>query len=260
VAQLTLGIQLANLNVPLKQGLHIAADLGVQVVEIDARRDISFNDLSESGARQIRKIINDLNLRVVALRFPTRRGYDETDELDRRIDATKRAMKIAYSLGATLLVNQIGKVPADSNDPVWQSMKEVLSDLGTYGQRIGVLLAAETGSEPLVDLSRLVKASAEGTVGITFNPGNLLVHGFEFRDQLAEAADHIYLVHAQDGVRDLARGRGYEVPLGRGSAEFAEIAAVLEERQYRGAYVIQRGTSDNQRTDIEMALEYLRNL
>ena len=99
MAQLTLGIQLANLNVPLKQGLHIAADLGVQVVEIDARRDISFNDLSESGARQIRKIINDLNLRVVALRFPTRRGYDATDELDRRIDATKRAMKIAYSLG-----------------------------------------------------------------------------------------------------------------------------------------------------------------
>jgi sugar phosphate isomerase/epimerase len=260
VAQLTLGIQLANLNVPLKQGLHIAADLGVQVVEIDAMRDISFNDLSESGARQIRKMINDLNLRVVAMRFPTRRGYDETEGLDRRIDATKRAMKIAYSLGASLLVNQIGKVPSESSDPVWMAMKEVLSDLGNYGQRIGVLLAAETGSEPLSDLSRLVKASAEGTVGITFNPGNLLVHGFEFREQLAEAADHIYLVHAQDGVRDLARGRGYEVPLGRGSAEFAEIVATLEERQYRGAFIVQRNSGENPRADIEVALEYLRNL
>lgn len=260
MAQLTIGIQPANLNVPLKQGLHIAADLGVQVVEIDARTDISFNDLSDTAARQIRKMINDLNLQVIALKFVTRRGYGEPDELDRRVDATKRAMKLAYSLGASFLVNSIGKVPADKESPEWQMMKEVLADLGNFGQKAGVLLTAETGSEPLSDLYQLIKASAEGTVGIAFNPGNLLINGHDFRDQLTNASDHIYLVHAQDGVQDRARGRGYEVPLGRGSAEFPEIAAILEERQFRGAYVIQRHTHTGAREEIELAINYLRNL
>ncbi len=260
MAQLTIGIQPANLNLPLKQGLHIAAEMGVEVVEIDARRDISFNDLSESGARQIRKMINDLNLRVVAMRFQTRRGYTETDDLDRRVDATKRAMKIAYSLGASYLVNSIGQVPHDPTDARWGQLREVLSDLGNYGQRVGVLLAAETGSEPIEELHRIVKASAEGTVGITFNPGNLLINGFDFREQLASASGHIYIVHAQDGVQDLARGRGYEVPLGRGSAEFPEIAAILEERQYRGAFVVQHSGGSNPREEIELAVQYLRNL
>lgn len=260
MAQLTIGIQPANLNVPLKQGLHIAAELGVQVVEIDARTDISFNDLSDTAARQIRKIINDLNLQVVALKFVTRRGYGEADGLERRVDGTKKAMKLAYALGARFLVNSIGKVPSDANDPQWQMMKDVLHDLGNFGQKAGVLLTAETGSEPLKDLHQLIKASAEGTVGIALNPGNLLINGFDFHDELTSASDHVYLVHAQDGVQDRARGRGYEVPLGRGSAEFPEIAAILEERQFRGAYVIQRHTSAGAREEIELAVSYLRNL
>lgn len=260
MAQLTIGIQPANLNVPLKQGLHIAAEMGVQVVEIDARTDISFNDLSDTAARQIRKMINDLNLQVVALKFVTRRGYGEADDLERRVDGTKRAMKLAYALGARYLVNSIGKVPADATDPKWQMMKEVLTDLGNYGQRTGVFLTAETGSEPLADLCQLIRASAEGTVGIALNPGNLLINGFEFHNQLSSVSDHVYLVHAQDGVQDRARGRGYEVPLGRGSAEFPEIAAILEERQFRGAYVIQRSVSTGAREEIELAVSFLRSL
>jgi sugar phosphate isomerase/epimerase len=260
MAQLTIGIQPANFNVPLKQGLHIAADLGVQVVEIDARNDISFNDLSDTAARQIRKMINDLNMQAVALKFVTRRGYGDADDLERRVDGTKRAMKMAYALGARFLVNSIGKVPTDQADPQWQMMKEVLSDLGNFGQKTGVLLTAETGSEPLQDLYQLIRASAEGTVGIALNPGNLLINGFDFHDQLTGVADHVYLVHAQDGVQDRARGRGYEVPLGRGSAEFPEIAAILEERQFSGAYVIQRHVSSGAREEIELAINYLRSL
>jgi sugar phosphate isomerase/epimerase len=48
--------------------------------------------------------------------------------------------------------------------------------------------------------------------------------------------------------------------LGRGSAEFPEIAAILEERQFRGAYVIQRHNPSGAREEIELAVSYLRNL
>ena len=54
--------------------------------------------MSETGLRQLRKMLDDLNLKVAALRFQTRRGYDSLDDLDRRIDATKDTMKLAYRL------------------------------------------------------------------------------------------------------------------------------------------------------------------
>ena len=47
-------------------------------------------------------------------------------------------------------------------------------------------------------------------------------------------------VHARDGVRDLARGRGLEVPLGRGSADFPGLLGALENFSYRGYFTIAR--------------------
>ncbi len=45
------------------------------------------------------------------MRFHTARGYDVAENLERRIDGTKQAMKFAYSLGASVVINQIGSVP-----------------------------------------------------------------------------------------------------------------------------------------------------
>ena len=51
--------------------------------------------LSPTGLRQFHKLLDDLNLRVSAVAFPTRRGYDEPDDLERRVLATQAAMRFA---------------------------------------------------------------------------------------------------------------------------------------------------------------------
>ncbi len=68
------------------------------------------------------------------------------------------------------------------------------------------------------------------------------------------------LVHAKDAVRDLARGRGVEVPLGRGMAEFPQIIASLEEHRYRGWYVIERDYSEDIVSTLGYAIQFLKNL
>ena len=125
---LKIAVDLASLRMPFKQALLAAKRLGAEAVEIDARGEINPQELSQSGRRQLRKMLDDLDLRVAAIGFRTRRGYDAPQELERRIEATKRAMEFAYSLCASLVVNQIGRVPEKPEGPAWTTLIEALID------------------------------------------------------------------------------------------------------------------------------------
>lgn len=258
--EIKIGIQLASLHMPLKKALHTAARLGATGVEIDARSGIRPQDLTATGRRQLLKLLDDLNLRVASVSFRTNRGYDVLEDLDRRMHATKEAMKFAYSLGANVLVNQIGQVPEALDDPASHQLRACMCDLARFGQHVGTVLAAETGSEPGERLAGFLSSLPESALGIAFNPGNLILNGFSVEQALPACCPLTLLVHAKDGVRDAARRRGVEVPLGRGSAEFPQILGSLEERRYNGWFVIEREECADPVTEIGYGVQFLRNL
>src|SRR5487761_1114716 len=252
-------VQARSVGLPLKRVLPLAKQWGASAVELDARGDTNPQGLSQTGRRQLRKLFDDYELRVAAVGFRTRRGYDVAEELDRRVAATQAAMKLAYDLGASWVVNQVGRVPERSEGPRWQTLIEVLSDLGTFGQRTGASIAAETGSESAADLARLLAALPHGAVGVCLNPGALIINGFSPLDAIATLGPSISYFHAQDGVRDLAQGRGIEVQLGRGAADFPALLGALEEHGYRGYWTIQREKTENPVAEIAQAVSYLKS-
>jgi sugar phosphate isomerase/epimerase len=258
--ELKIGIQLASLRLPFKQALHTAAELGAQAVEIDARREVTPQLMSQTGLRQLRKMLDDRNLRVCAVTFRTRRGYNVLEGLDRRVAATKEAMQFAYRLGAAVVINQIGRVPSDHLGPEWDLLVEVLSDIGRFAQHVGAWLAAETGSEEGADLAKLIHTLPTGSLAVNLDPGNLVVNGFSVTAAIRALGPHVMHVHAKDGVRDLAQGRGLEVPLGRGSVDFPETIGILEEHQYNGYFTIERSAGADPRSEISQAVKYLRSL
>jgi len=260
VLQLRIGVQLATLRLPFKKALHTAAELGAKGVEIDARGDMKPRELSQTGLRQLRKMLDDRNLRACAVGFRTRRGYNVSDDLDRRVEATKEAMRFAAGLGASVVVNQVGQVPAESTGRDWELLVQVLTDLGRFGQRIGALLAAETGAEDAGDLRRLLDALPDGSMTVNLDPGNLIVNGFSASAAAKQLGPYIMHVHAKDGVRDLAQGRGVETQLGRGAVDFAEILAILEEHEYRGYFTIEREHARDPILEVSQAIQYLRSL
>lgn len=237
---LKIAIQTACLGLPLRAALEQAKRLGATGVEIDARTELDIREMSRTGIRQIRKWLEDLELKVVALSFITRRGYNVTDELDRRVDATQQVMSIAQQLGASWVINQVGLVPDDVNDPEFTLLVEVLRDLGTAGQRHGAILCAETGSESGPALKKLYDALPSGSIGIALDPGNLVVNGHSVDDAITALGSEICHVHVHDGVRDRAAGRGMEVTLGRGSVDWPGVFGALEERNYRGWFSLER--------------------
>jgi sugar phosphate isomerase/epimerase len=260
VPQLKIGVEAAALGVPLKRALCLAAELGADAVEIDARGEVSAARLSRTGLRQFRKTLEDHRLQVSAVTFRTRRGYDTPADLDRRVSATKSAMQFAYDLGCSVVVNHIGRVPPGPESDARRLLVEVLSDLADHGLRVGATLAAETGTESGEDLASLLSELPEGGIGVTLNPGNLIAAGHFPLEAISVLGPSIVHVHATDGVCDLARNRGEHVPVGRGSVDFPELLGALEEYEYRGYFtVVHQGTGDVA-GGVGDAIRYLRGL
>jgi sugar phosphate isomerase/epimerase len=257
--QIKVGVQLASLRLPLKQGLLMAREMGAQAVEIDARHELRPEELSQTGVRQVRKMLDDLDLRVSCLSFRTRRGYHVADDLEARIDATKRALRLAFDLGTNVVVNHIGSVPAD-DDPALGTLVQALADIGRFSHKVGAFLAAETATESGADLAKLLARLPPGSIGVDLNPAQLIIHGHSPLEAVKALGPHVMHVHANDAARDVSVGRGIEVQLGRGSAEFPELLATLEEHQYRGYITIERRDADNAVAEVRQAIEFLRNL
>ena len=237
------------------------AEMGATAVELDARGEMNPRRLTQTGIRQVRKWLDDYNLKVCAVSFRTRRGYDVAEDLQSRIDATKEAMKFAYALGAAVVINQVGRIdPGNQESPQWHMMVEALMDLGNYAQHAGATLAMETGTESGEDMRQLIQHLPAGYVAVNFDPGNLIVNGFSPLEAVQALGPEIVHVHAKDGVRDLAQGRGLEVALGRGSADFPAILGHLEEHNYRGFFTVEREQSSDPVSEISLGVRYLRNL
>ena len=257
---LKIGIQIASLGLPLPRAVPLVAAWGVQAIELDARRGFTPQEASQTALRQLRKMLSDHRLRVSAVSYVTRRGYDAPDDLERRVDGTKRAMKLAAALGAPVVVNRVGEIPEKSEGPRWDLLLQVLHDLGRAGQHTGALLAAETGAEPPEALARLIGALPMGGLGVDLNPGNLLVHGHLPQEAVGKLGPYILHVHATDGVPDRARGRGQRVELGRGMADWPALLGALEVQDFRGDFTIEPAGANNAAYELESAVKYLRSL
>lgn len=258
MAELTIAVRLDSMGLPMPRALEMASRLGVRNVELNARSGIDPSSLSDTGLRSFRKMLDDLNLKVSALRFPTRRGYDHLQDLDRRVDATKKMMLLAYRLGTTILVNSLGRVPDSDDDPRYETLQAVVDDLGRYGARVGAFLVAETGTESGERLQSLLDSSEDGFIGVALNPGQLIINQFELSSSVAALASRVQYVVAVDGVLDLSAGRGVAVPLGQGIADFPMLLGKLEDHQYRGPFAV--GRSESSIDELRDGVDYLRSL
>jgi sugar phosphate isomerase/epimerase len=278
VTNVKIGIQTRSLRQPLKQAIQTAARLGADGIEVDARTELPPSQMSQTAIRQFRKLLGDLNLRVSAVSFITRRGYDSPDDLDRRVVATQEAMKMAHAIGASVVINRVGNAApvlgdhrghnpsapgsasGSSSDTRTARLIDVLSALGTYGDRVGARLAAQTGGESGDQLAELLGAIPEETIGVDLHPSALIFNGYDPQAAVAALGPRILHVHACDAVRDLSRGQAFDVELGRGSADLPGLLGRLTEFDYTGWVTIERQNSADPITEIGNAVAFLRSL
>jgi sugar phosphate isomerase/epimerase len=261
VTNLKIGIQTRSLRLPLRKAIETAARLGGEGVEIDARTELSPAELSQTGLRQFRKLLDDYRLEVSAVAFPTRRGFDDPDDLERRVMAAQAAMRMAYQLGSQVVVIRPGTVPDVEDDLAESRIVESLTAMGMFGDRVGARPALMPGSEAPAALARLIAQLPEGLVGVDLHPGAIIRAGHAPAAALDELGRYVLHVHACDAVPDGGPGCATEVDLGRGLAEMpALIGQLTAQFDYRGWITIERRDAPDPATSIGNAVAFLRAL
>lgn len=244
----------------LRRALRVAHDLGVHGVELDARHGLDPAEMTQTGLRQIRKWLGDEGVVISAISFRTRGGYGDPDRLEGRIAATKAALKLAHDLGAGLVLNHIGDIPAEQAGPQWQLLVDVLTDLANFGEHVGATLCAEAGRAAPADLARLIAALPAGGLLCDLVTGALVVHDHEPVTAVNVLGHHVASVHATDAVAGAFAGRGRAVVLGTGQVDFPAVFAALEERSYRGWIGIEPVDERNAREELADAVTHLAAL
>lgn len=235
-----LSVPALSLSRDLRRALARARGLGVRGIEIDGRRGVDAEQLTQTGLRQIRKWLEDEGLVVSAVAFPTRGGYADADRLEARIAATKAALELAHALGAQVVTNHIGDIPpapataADEADPAWQLLIDVLADIGAWGHRVGATLCAEAGRAAPADLLRVIAALPTASLQCDIVTGSLLVHRHDPVAAVDMLGSHIGFVHLTDSVAGTYAGRGRPAALGEGEVDVPAVLGALEERAYHG--------------------------
>jgi sugar phosphate isomerase/epimerase len=253
-----IGIRLESLGLPLRRALQEAERLGVSGVQVDAVGDLSPNNLGQTGRREFRHLLRSHNLELTALGCPLRRGLDVVEDQQPRIGHIRQVMTLSFDLGPRITIAQAGQVPEEAADPRAALLREALLALGQHGDRIGTILALETGLESGPVLRRFLDRFDTGGLGVNLDPANLLMHGFDPYEGVRALQGKIVHSHAKDARKVSASRSAQEVPLGNGDIDWLEYLGALEEVEYRGWLTIEREAGDNRLADVAAAVTFLR--
>jgi sugar phosphate isomerase/epimerase len=257
---LRLGIRLESLGLPLRRALSEASRLGVAGVRVDTAGDLSPNRLSQSGRREFLHLVRSHNLELTALGCPLRRGLGNPQDLQPRIEHVQMVLSLSADLGPRLVVVQAGRVPDDPAAETARVMNESLQALARHGDRVGAVLALETGLESGAVLAAYLRRFDTGALGANFDPGNLVVHGLDPYQSARDLRGLVRHAHATDARRSSASRAAQEVPLGAGEIDWMQMLSVLEEIEYRGWLVVARDSGENRLVDLATGVAVLRRL
>lgn len=244
---------------PLRQTLLLAAEIGAQGVQFDARTELKPGDLSDTGRRQFLHLVRELQLSVASLSFSTRRTFYDLDQLDGRIAAIKAVMQFAFQLGVPVVTARVGRIPEDPDSADYQMLQSVMNDIARQSNHVGVTLAIMPCGDAPETLSRLIGDVREGPLGIDFDPAGFVFSRHAVDDALRTLYDSIIHFQVRDGLRDIDSS-GREVEVGRGEVDWDEVAGLLDEIAYRSWVTIIRTQGDDKPGDAARAVEYFQQL
>jgi sugar phosphate isomerase/epimerase len=266
------GIRLESLGLPLRKALDEAARMGARGVQFDAVGDLSPLRLSDSGRREVRHLLRARNLELTALHCPLDGGLDEPINLQPRLDYLREVMTLAFDLGPRIVVAAVGQVPEPTprtgegtgegkgEEPRATIHRDALDTLARHGDRVGTVLALDTGLESGETLAAYLASFDSGSLGANLSPGNLLLHGFNPSAAARALSGRIAHLHARDGRRSSTSRAARETALGAGDIDWLSYLELLEEIEYRGWLVVVRDEGDRRAADVEAGVKFLRRL
>ena len=255
---LKLGIVVESTGLSVRQALVTAARLGVRGVQVSGIGELAPDKLTETGRREFRNLLRSFDLELAALDVPMRRGLDNADDLQPRIERVCKSMQLAFDLGASCVVVPCPLLPDDAPGARGQLMREALSALGAYGDRIGCAVALEIGFDPAAKVKKYLATFDSGGLKVTYDPANFLLHGHDPIANLMPLAGLLAHAHARDArSANLTRGL-QEVPVGAGNIDWMALTATLQVLEFDGFLTVEREQGEDKLTDVTSGVKFLK--
>ena len=181
----------------IKDQIREAAHLGAKGIVLDAIGDIAPDRLSDTGRRDLSHILRSIELKLIALSLPTRRGFDTFDDLDNRLERAERAFALAYELGARTVLIKAGEAPP-SDDIRRPIFVHALMELGKRADHRGIQLALETGAGPVSGLAEVLTELHSPGLAASIDPASLLRIGQDPVAAVVELKTHVVHAYAAD--------------------------------------------------------------
>lgn len=245
------------LSLPIREAIDTAASLGATGVQFDVRNELKPTELSETGRRHLIRQLGEHHLELASFEYPTRRAFHDSEALDSRIAGLKKALEFAYSMGVTVVVGRIGRIPDEPELPAYKVLCDVLNDIARHANRVGATFAITPTNDSVDGLRGLFSNITEGPIGLNLDPAGLIMSSCDPVETFRAFYDRVLSVQIRDGLRDVD-GQGVEVPVGRGEVVWDELLALLEEGAFRGWLVATRSSGDDKAGDMARAIRYVR--
>jgi len=210
-----------------------ALQLGANGIELEATGELLPQNLTQTGRREITHLLRSHDLAVSAVVCPLRRGLDDAENLEPRLEQIRLTMALAFELGPRLVILQVGQIPEKDDDPRAPMMKESLEALGRHGDRTGVMIALDTGLDAPQTLIDYLNRLDVGSLGVNYNPANFVMSGHNAYDAIRTFQRRLVHAHAQD-ARRINPSKLATVPIGHGDIDWMQLLANFAEIEYRG--------------------------
>jgi L-ribulose-5-phosphate 3-epimerase len=253
-----LGVRLESLGLPFRNALSAASRLAVAGVQFDATGELHPDRLSATGRREITHLLRSYSLELTTLHCPLRHGLDHAPNLDARLAHLQKAMTLSCDLGARLVIVDGGRIPEKDDDPRMATLREALIALGAHADRIGATLSLETGMDSGERFATFLNSLSASGLGVNYDPGNFLVHGFDPVAQIAPLKGLIVHAHAHDAKMGSSGKLAGSVAVGAGDVDWFALIGHLAATEYRGWLVVE--TDEPDAAAVETGVNLLRRL
>lgn len=278
--KMKIGVALESFKLPLTQSVKLAANLGLDGVQIyGTMGELKAEELNDAKIKNAKQLLKDNGLTLSALCGDIGcAAFYQPDENRDKIKRLKLIIDAAILLGTNVVTTHIGVVPEDENCERYKNMQKACKELAMYADSVYGHFAIETGPEPADRLVKFLNKLNSRGVAVNLDPANLVMAA---DDDPVKAVftlkDYIVHTHAKDGIllKKTDTRRIYdgshdglepvvcdeyfkEVPLGEGQVDFKEYLAALKSIGYDGYLTIEREVGQNPAKDIILATNFLK--
>jgi sugar phosphate isomerase/epimerase len=199
-----IGLIVDSLRLPLYEGLTAASNMGadgVQIYAVDG--EMTPENMTSKSRKELKKYVESLNLEISALCGDLGgHGFQDHQEVEKRIEKSKRMLDLAVELGTNIVTTHIGIIPDDHESRIYETMQKACDELGVYAKSMDAYFAIETGPETSTRLKTFLDSLSTNGVSVNFDPANMvMVTGDDPVEGVKLLKEYIVHTHVKDGIR-----------------------------------------------------------